>query len=80
MASVNTEAGASRDLKFPNYKKEYRGLPTEIRMMIWRYALSDELHVNAIIADSDSVQRQILQQKPSEVWCELRVRVHGVPG
>lgn len=39
------------EVTYSHYNEENRGLPTEIRMKIWRYALDTELYI-----DPSSVQ------------------------
>lgn len=77
MAITDSMTGALREPDFPNYEKEYRGLPAEIRLMIWRYALCDELHVNIPPDDSDTKQHAAVHAKPSESWSTLNTKSCG---
>lgn len=39
MAESNSQEPLEHNADYPHYDKKYRGLPTEIRMLIWRYAI-----------------------------------------
>lgn len=40
----------SRSASFPHYDQPWRGLPAELRLEIWRHALTDELKLEKTVS------------------------------
>lgn len=61
---VVSEANGSNAAVYPHYGEIYRGLPREIRLMIWRYAFGHELEVKPSMSAEAHTSQEALTTCP----------------
>lgn len=88
-AEVDSRYEAYRQWKhvaYPNFCKPYRGLPTEIRMEIWRHAFTTELRVESksvleevkwVRYETDEEEDDVIQSLDPWTKCEWQTITDG---